>query len=1030
MQIKREAELQPEQRLAMIERVTKYKVPVAKICQAYRISRPTFYKWLKRYQEAPKEERLKAMKKKKAKIERHPRQTPELYEEAVLSIVANYPQLGVDRITKVLPRIAGKPIVSYHGVQKILERYSLSTYEQRLTYAEDQITPTIRVIAKLKGLGTRFIALPVEARTQIIRFASITFVSAFLTTIVFGVIGYFATISAGAPASSRVGLFFATAALSIGSLFFAYSMKYYLTLALVLSFSRQSVEGGGGYNVSLGGRLNGNHKNSSGNGNGGWLRKIFGLNGNGKKNGNGINNSINSNGIVQAGGLQPSLDHIKLKRYPFVSIHLPFYNEKKVAERIMSACTSMDYPNYEVIICDDSTDETIQIVKKFAKEHNQKLKEEGRESPVIKILHRPTRKGFKGAALSFAVKEMDPRTEFCVVFDADFVPYPDTLEMFVKYFKANNNDSEDYKQSNVAVVGGYQWHVLNKSENWVTRGVRTEYAGSYVIERPGREIMGLLKQISGSVYMIRADVLKEVGWATSITEDFELTLKLYEKGYKVVYTPYVQAPAECVSTLKRLIRQRMRWAEGHSNNIRKMFWRLMKSPKLTIMEKLEVLYISPYYLQAFFFLLGTIAWLISETVFPARLPFWTSLWGWSLVLTNFFSLPLVNAVGLFLEESEEKDYLGLLSFIALSYIMVPFQAYASVKGFLEKEEGDWFRTPKTGKITDIFTRGKFYRWISGIIPGRRTAPAIATAQADNLAWLGNPYISLATANNKFNDFTIKPKRMRWVSKAALAVLLVFSVTLYTLSYNVSVIQATPINKTLYIDSTASTLITGTNSHQLTESATACDAIGTSVKPGKKTQWTQFEPDISPNSGSVTPCPASATGTGWIYETEFDGDKGSIDGNFTIYYYDSDNQDGNAGVIEACLYRVEVSAGDISSSTLLLATTTLRGGTDMWDNTNTNPTEGFTDPCGAGCSFTTTQKYLYVDFYLDNDGVGNSPTAEMDFQQGQCGGNYPAIVIDAFAIPEKVVLIAIMAPFVPVMVLWLKKKKKNLVFINS
>ena len=84
---------------------------------------------------------------------------------------------------------------------------------------------------------------------------------------------------------------------------------------------------------------------------------------------------------------------------------------------------------------------------------------------------------------------------------------------------------------------------------------------------------GGLKQISGSVYMIRRDVLQSIGWGTSITEDFELTLRLYEKGWKVVYTPYIQAPAEAVSTLKRLIRQRMRWAEGHSFNIKRVFKR-------------------------------------------------------------------------------------------------------------------------------------------------------------------------------------------------------------------------------------------------------------------------------------------------------------------------------------------------------------------------------------------------------------------------------------------------------------------------
>ena len=81
------------------------------------------------------------------------------------------------------------------------------------------------------------------------------------------------------------------------------------------------------------------------------------------------------------------------------------------------------------------------------------------------------------------------------------------------------------------------------------------------------------------------------------------------------------------------------------------------------------------------------------------------------------------------EEAEEKDYLGIFSVVLLSYLLVPFQAYASVKGFLQKEEGPWFRTPKTGKITDIFRRGTFYRWISGILPrwsGSRLAASIAS----------------------------------------------------------------------------------------------------------------------------------------------------------------------------------------------------------------------------------------------------------------------------------------------------------------
>ncbi|MBI2327808.1 glycosyltransferase family 2 protein, partial [Candidatus Curtissbacteria bacterium] len=408
--------------------------------------------------------------------------------------------------------------------------------------------------------------------------------------------------------------------------------------------------------------------------------------------------------------------------------------------------------------------------------------------------------------------------------------------------KAASTSEVSLGGGHIAAVQGYQWHVLNKSQTWVTRGVRTEYAGSYVIERSGCEIYGGLKQIAGSVYGIRADVLRKFGWGTSITEDFELTLRLYEAGYKVAFTPYIQTPAEAVSTIKRLIRQRMRWAEGASFNVKIMLPRILfgrwveaeqlmvddgslkvdnpastfqhQNPpssfhplsskvwvpsKLTLAEKLEFIYLAPYYLQAAFFVVGTICWFLSEAVFGARLPFWTAAFGWSLVFTNLLALPLMNIIGLFLEESDERDYVGILSFVALSYIVVPFQAYAAIKGFLEREEGPWFRTPKTGLVTDVIKRGRFHRLIAGIL-GK---PEPAAAQflipnysnysnqipnpndQDNLGQLGirsirsisHPYLSLATAHNRFQNFQIRPRHIRWVGNLALGVIISITVLL-------------------------------------------------------------------------------------------------------------------------------------------------------------------------------------------------------------------------------------------------------------
>jgi cellulose synthase/poly-beta-1,6-N-acetylglucosamine synthase-like glycosyltransferase len=889
-------------------------------------------------------------------------------------------------------------------------------------------------------------APPPSPRETLAKWGKPFFVSSILTFLISSGLISWVKLLGAVSLTSAIGLVFATVALLLGSVFFLYSLKYYITLAIVLSFSQRE---------------------------------------------SGPTSPEATRG--KAIGLEPSLEHVTLKRYPKISVHIPLYNEKNVVERLIAAVTAFDYPGppaggYEIILADDSTDETTRIIRKYISSIGSKsrkgrkgiktIKGEGwtltqaevRPGVVVKHLHRTSRSGFKGGALRGALRHTDPRAEFISVFDADFVPYPDTLELFLKYFKVQNNMSEDYKKSNVAVVQGYQWHVLNKSENWVTRGVRSEYAGSYVIERSGTEIYSGLIQISGAVYMIRRDVLEEVGWETSITEDFQLTLKLYEKGYKVVYTPYIQAPAECVSTLKRLIRQRMRWAEGHSNNVRKMFTRLLfghwtdsnvvndqfpisnfqsntslkidqfknslktenskieNSPQkrfipspLTPSEKLEFLYLSPYYLQAFFFLVGTLSWLISETLFPARLPFWTSLWGWSLVLTNLISLPLMNAVGLFLEESEERDYQGIFSFIILTYIVVPFQAYAAVKGFLQKEEGPWFRTPKTGHITDVFARGRFYRFISGILPGR-AQPAMRFA--------GSPYLALSTANSQFNSFNIKPRRKKWAGKVVLSLLLILSVTVYSSTKGVPEVLASNPSGTFNLDNTDSTLLSGTN-WKLLDNTNGGDSTSTQITFTKGDGFgrRQYYPGSSNTTNEGGNCTSSShDGNGWLFETPFESGGNIALGTWTIYFNESDDENRIGGNLDMCVWRASISGSALTSATLLFDT----NGQTSWPLTdilnggvnNTNYTVcNSGDSCRVQYNF-STDEYLYVEFYNDITAQGGpgGTTVTSTYRTGNTYSN-PRIVTPTVTIPESALVFLLATPLIPYLVnLWLKKRR--------
>jgi len=361
--------------------------------------------------------------------------------------------------------------------------------------------------------------------------------------------------------------------------------------------------------------------------------------------------------------------------HPFVSVMIPVYNEPNVVDRILRACVELDYDNYEVIVVDDSTDETIEKLCVWAKH------------PRVKVIHRNHRTGWKGGALDEGLKQLNPKSEFILVFDADFIPPKDVIQRLLPNFT----------DERVGAVQGYQWHVLNADENWITRAVRTLTAATYSFDFVARDICGGFNQLGGSVMMIRRKVLEEVGgFGHSITEDWELTLRLYEHGYRIVYDETVKVPCECPSTLWRFIRQQCRWAEGHTRNFRRYFWRILRRKDLPLKTKLDFLLVGGIFLQSVLFILGEV--LVATGMAIGAL--WQPILPLPVSIGLFFYMgaayPLSMILGLLYEGALADRY--ILGTLILSYLIVPFLAWASLRGLL-LNRGEFKRTYKTGKIT-------------------------------------------------------------------------------------------------------------------------------------------------------------------------------------------------------------------------------------------------------------------------------------------------------------------------------------------
>ena len=135
--------LVPAYRLKVVEEFLDEGKPISQICRIWKISRPTFYKWLKNYQEAVAQDKntVLALERRYKRGALHHRAANPDIEKHVLNLVRQKPELSVHGIHGAVVRLAGKPVIGHHGVQNILTRNNLNTYGQRLAWVQGQMGP-------------------------------------------------------------------------------------------------------------------------------------------------------------------------------------------------------------------------------------------------------------------------------------------------------------------------------------------------------------------------------------------------------------------------------------------------------------------------------------------------------------------------------------------------------------------------------------------------------------------------------------------------------------------------------------------------------------------------------------------------------------------------------------------------------------------------------------------------------------------------------------------------------------------------
>ncbi len=242
---------------------------------------------------------------------------------------------------------------------------------------------------------------------------------------------------------------------------------------------------------------------------------------------------------------------------PMVSVHVPTYNEPpEMVKQTLDALARLDYPKYEVIVVDNNTKD--ESIWRPVEEHCRQL------GPNFKFFHVDPLTGFKAGALNYALDHTDPEAAIIGVIDSDYEVDPAWLRDLAPQFK---NDS-------LAIVQAPQDY-RDESANAFKSMCYAEYKGFFFIGMITRNERNAIIQ-HGTMSLIRRSALEEVGrWSDwCITEDAELGLRIFEKGYEAMYIPKSYGRGLMPDTFVDYKKQRFRWAYGAMQILRRHKGRL------------------------------------------------------------------------------------------------------------------------------------------------------------------------------------------------------------------------------------------------------------------------------------------------------------------------------------------------------------------------------------------------------------------------------------------------------------------------
>lgn len=233
--------------------------------------------------------------------------------------------------------------------------------------------------------------------------------------------------------------------------------------------------------------------------------------------------------------------------FPAVSILVPCHDEGDNARETVAALLEQRYPDFEVVAVNDgSTDDTGAVLDAMAE-----------EDPRVRVVHLAENQG-KAVALRTAA--LAARHEYLVCVDGDAL-----LDEYATHWMVWHLVSGP----RVGAVTGNP-RIRNRT-TLLGRLQAGEFSSIIGLIKRAQRTYGRVFTISGVICAFRRTALHRVGWWSDsiLTEDIDISWQLQMDHWDVRYEPRALCSTLMPETLRGLWSQRLRWAKGGAQVVRR-----------------------------------------------------------------------------------------------------------------------------------------------------------------------------------------------------------------------------------------------------------------------------------------------------------------------------------------------------------------------------------------------------------------------------------------------------------------------------